>query len=582
MNPGSKSSFRSRLIDFNRNFLDPTTPLSCLGTGEIGGKAEGLVSIRDILNSGLPREKFTSIKIEIPSMVIVCTDVFDAFMEGNNLYDIASSGLSDARIAHAFQKADLPFEILGDLRSIVEDVRTPLAIRSSSMLEDTMKAPFAGIYATKMIPNNEYDPDARFRHLVEAIKFIYASTFTRSAKDYRTTIGHNDRDEKMAVVIQQLVGKRYHNRFYPELSGVARSYNYYPMKPAKPDDGVVSLALGLGKTVVEGGVCWQYSPAYPSHEPPFGSVENLLDGTQTEFWAVNMGEPLAYDPTSETEYLLQDDILAAENDGSLDYLVSTYNAISARLSIGMSFKGPRALTFAPLLALEKVPFNELIKALLSICEQTFHTPVELEFAMTFDPHHFGLVQVRGMAIPTDIVHVSEQELDGEMVFIASENVLGNGNLDQVSDVIYTRPQNFELKYSKSIVPELERMNSQLLSRGIPYLLIVFGRLGTTDPWLGIPVQWGQICGAKVIVETTRENVRVELSQGSHYFHNMINLGVKYFSVPFTSPRQIDWAWLEAQEVIEETNFVRHVRLPAPLEIRVDGRRGRGVINKTRR
>jgi hypothetical protein len=550
--------------------------------GEIGGKAEGLVSVRDILNTELPVDKFSSIKIDIPSMVIVCTDVFDAFMDGNNLYEIVSSDLSDAHIAHAFQKADLPFEILGDLRSIVEDVHTPLAIRSSSMLEDTMKAPFAGIYATKMIPNNEYDPDARFRHLVEAIKFIYASTFTRSAKDYRTAIGHNDRDEKMAVIIQQLVGKRYHTRFYPELSGVARSYNYYPMKPAKPEEGVVSLALGLGKTVVEGGVCWQYSPAYPSLEPPFGSVENLLDGTQTEFWAVNMGEPLAYDPTSETEYLLQADILAAENDGSLDYLVSTYNAISARLSIGMGFKGPRALTFAPILALEKAPFNQLIQSLLLTCEQSFNTPVELEFAMTFDPHRFGLVQVRGMATPTDIVHVSERELDGEDVFIASENVLGNGNLDQVSDIIYTRPENFELKYSKSIAPELERMNSQLLSKGIPYVLIVFGRLGTTDPWLGIPVQWGQICGAKVIVETTQENVRVELSQGSHYFHNMINLGVKYFSVPFTSPRQIDWTWLAAQEVIQETNFVRHVRLPAPLDIRVDGRRGRGVISKPRR
>ena len=575
----SKSSLRSRLIDFNRDFLDPSTPLSCLGTGEIGGKAEGLVSIRDALHAELPGEKFPSISVEIPPMVVICTDIFDAFMEGNGLYDIASSELGDARIARAFQKSDLPFEILGDLRSIVEDVHTPLAIRSSSMLEDTMKAPFAGIYATKMIPNNEYDPDVRFRHLVEAIKFIYASTFKRSAKDYRTTIGHNDRDEKMAVIIQQLVGKRYHTRFYPELSGVARSYNYYPMKPAKPEDGVVSLALGLGKTVVEGGVCWQYSPAYPSLEPPFGSVENLLDGTQTEFWAVNMGEPLAYDPTSETEYLLKDDILAAENDGSLDYLVSTYNAISSRLSIGMPFKGPRALTFAPLLALEKVPFNDLIKALLFTCEHTFHSPVELEFAMTFDPGQFGLVQVRGMAVPTDIVHVSEEELDGEAVLIASESVLGNGSLENVSDVIYTRPENFELKHSKSIVPELQRINSQLLSRGVPYVLIVFGRLGTTDPWLGIPVQWGQVCGAKVIVETTQENVRVELSQGSHYFHNMINLGVKYFSVPFTSSRQIDWAWLDAQEALEETDFVRHVRLPAPLDIRVDGRRGRGVIYK---
>jgi hypothetical protein len=578
----SKSSFRSRLIDFQRNFLDPDTPLSCLGGGEIGGKAEGLASISEALNAGFPWDKFPAIKIEIPSMVIVCTDVFDAFMEHNRLYEAACSDRSDARIAHAFQKAELPFEILGDLRSIVDQVHVPLAIRSSSMLEDTIQAPFAGIYATKMVPNNEYDPDARFRHLVEAVKFIYASTFTRSARDYRTAIGHNDRDEKMAIIIQELVGKRYRTRFYPELAGVARSYNYYPMKPAKPEDGVVSLALGLGKTVVEGGVCWQYSPAYPNLEPPFGSAENLLDGTQTEFWAVNMGEPLAYDPTSEIEFLVQDDILAAETDGSLEYLVSTYNAISSRLSIGMPFKGPRALTFAPLLALEKAPFNDLIKSMLSVCEQTFDTPVEIEFAMSFNPHRFGLVQVRGMALPADIVQVSEQELDGENVIIASDNVLGNGVLDGVRDIVFTRPDNFELKHSKAIVPELERLNSKLLSDGVPYVLIVFGRLGTTDPWLGIPVQWGQICGAHVIVETTQKNVRVELSQGSHYFHNMINLGVKYFSVPINSSRQIDWTWLEAQEVLEETSFVRHVRLATPLEIRVDGRRGRGVICKSQR
>ncbi|OGO33890.1 MAG: hypothetical protein A2W35_00870 [Chloroflexi bacterium RBG_16_57_11] len=567
-------------MDFNRNFLDPDTPLSCLGRGEIGGKAEGLAFVSDVLHSEFELAKFPGISIEIPSMAILCTDVFSAFLEQNHLSDLPLSDMPDERIGHEFQRAELPFEVLGDLRSIVEQVHTPLAVRSSSLLEDTMNAPFAGIYRTKMIPNDEYDPDIRFRQLSEAVKYIYASTFFRGAKDYRKALGYQDSDEKMAVIIQELVGKRYRNRFYPELAGVARSYNYYPFKPAKPQDGVVNLALGLGKTVVDGGISWGFSPAFPQAEPPFGSVENLLNGTQNEFWVVNMGEPADYDPISEVEYLRHENIVAAEEDGSLQYLASTYNAMTGRLSIGTGFKGPRALTFAPLLILKQVPFNDLIKSLLSICEQKFGAPVEIEFAMTFTPHRFGFVQVRAMAVPMDVVEVSERELTDENVLVSSKNVLGNGAVDSLHDVVYVKPGSFDLKHTKAIVPELEQHNSRLLATNTPYMLIVFGRLGTADPWLGIPVQWGQVCGAKVIVEATQENVRVELSQGSHYFHNMINLGVKYFSMPFGQKFTIDWTWLEKQEVVDETRFVRHVRLSAPLRIRVDGRRSRGVIYKS--
>jgi hypothetical protein len=575
----SKSSFRSRLINFNRNFLDPYTPLSCISGGEVGGKAEGLASISDVLHNALQEETFPGISVEIPPMTVLCTDAFDAFMEQNRLYEVAYADLTDDRIANAFQKAQLPFEVLGDLHSIVEQVHSPLAIRSSSLLEDTRLQPFAGIYHTKMIPNSEFDPDVRFRQLIEAIKFVYASTYFKGAKSYRKTIGLKDEDEKMAVIIQKLVGKRYRNRFYPEVAGVARSYNYYPMKPARPEDGVVNLALGLGKTVVDGSISWAYSPAYPKAEPPFGSIENMLKGTQTEFWVVNMGEPPAYDPISEGEYIQRENILSAEEDGSLQYVASTYNAMSGRLSIGTGFKGPRVLTFAPLLTLNQIPFNPLIKYLLAISEKTLGAPVEIEFAMTFNPHRFGFVQVRAMVVPGDEVQVRDEELEGENILLSSDSVLGNGVVENIRDIVYIRPENFELKYSRLIVPELDQINSNLLEAGIPYLLIVFGRLGTTDPWLGIPVQWGQICGAKVIVEATLENIRVELSQGSHYFHNMINLGIKYFSLPFNRQNKVDWQWLNQQKVITETAFIRHVRLEMPLKIRVDGKRSRGVILK---
>jgi hypothetical protein len=581
MNELEKHSLRSKTIDFRRNFLDPATPISCLGTGEMGGKAEGLVFIRDIIHSKLNHGKYKDIRIEIPSMAILCTDVFDTFMKQNRLYELAYSDLPDDRIAHAFQKAELPFEILGDIRSIVEKVRTPLAIRSSSMLEDTKNEPFAGIYHTKMIPNNEYDPDIRFRQLIEAIKFVYASTYFRAAKAYRKTIGHNDSDEKMAVIIQEIIGKRYRNRFYPELAGVARSYNYYPMKPAKPDEGVVNLALGLGKTIVDGGISWAYSPAFPKAEPPFMSTPDMLVATQTNFWLVNMGEPPKYDPINEGEYIVQENIVAAEEDSSLKYIASTYNALSGRLSIGTGFKGPRVLTFAPLLILNQVPFNDFMKSLLAVCEETLETPVEIEFAMTFDPHRFGFLQVRAMAIPTDIIHVSEDEMQGENVLLASNGVLGNGIVENIKDIVYVKPESFELRNTKLMVPELELFNNQLLKDNLPYLLIVFGRLGTADPWLGIPVQWGQVCGAKVIVEATLANVRVELSQGAHYFHNIINLGIKYFSLPFKEQCMVDWKWFASQEIINETQFLRHVRLKKPLKILVDGRRSRGVIYKPR-
>jgi hypothetical protein len=581
MNKMEKHSLRSKTIDFRRKFLDPATPISCLGTGEMGGKAEGLVFIRDIIHSKLNHGKYKDISIEIPSMAILCTDVFDAFMEQNRLYELANSDLPDNRMAHAFQKGELPFEILGDIRSIVEKVRTPLAIRSSSMLEDTKNEPFAGIYHTKMIPNNEYDPDIRFRQLIEAIKFVYASTYFRAAKSYRKTIGHNDSDEKMAVIIQEIIGKRYRNRFYPELAGVARSYNYYPMKPAKPEEGVVNLALGLGKTIVDGGISWAYSPAFPKAEPPFMSTPDMLVATQTNFWVVNMGEPPKYDPINEGEYIIQENIVTAEEDSSLKYIASTYNALSGRLSIGTGFKGPRVLTFAPLLILNQVPFNDFMKSLLAVCEETLETPVEIEFAMTFDPHRFGFLQVRAMAIPTDIIHVSEDEMQGENVLLASNGVLGNGIVENIKDIVYVKPESFELRNTKLMVPELELFNNQLLKDNLPYLLIVFGRLGTADPWLGIPVQWGQVCGAKVIVEATLANVRVELSQGAHYFHNIINLGIKYFSLPFKEQCMVDWKWFASQEIINETQFLRHVRLKKPLKILVDGRRSRGVIYKPR-
>jgi hypothetical protein len=571
--------FRSPVSNFNRDFLISDTPISRIGQGELGGKAQGLVFIRDVLNTEFNASDFPEINIGIPSLLVICTGAFDVFMERNNLYEPALTNIPDGRIAHAFQSADLPFEVLGDLRALIDQVHTPLAIRSSSLLEDARHEPFAGIYATKMIPNNQYDADTRFQKLVQAIKFVYASTFFKAAKNYRRATGHRDEDEKMAVIVQEVVGKRYSYLFYPELSGVARSYNYYPVKPARPENGVVNLALGLGKIIVDSGISWPYSPAYPKVEPPFGSVENLLENTQNEFWAVNMGEPSEYDPTKETEYLLLENFMAAEKDNALRYLASTYDLQSGRLFIGTPFKGPRALTFAPILILQEIPLNDLMISLLAICQEALGQPVEIEFAMTFNPHRFGFLQVRTMVAPEEHVQISDAEFSREDVLVACESVLGNGVVDTIRDIVYIKPERFSLRDTREIVPELAEYNQKLLESQRTYLLVALGRLGTTDPWLGVPIDWSNVSGAKVILEVSQQNVKVELSQGTHYFHNLINLGVKYFSLPFSSQYTVDWNWLSEQSVVEESQFIRHVRLPQPLRVKVDGRSSRGVILK---
>jgi hypothetical protein len=580
MDDQGRDDFQLQVGSFNRKFMDPTIPVSRIGRGSLGGKAQGLLLLREALRSRLNPIDFPGVTIDIPVMTVLCTEVFSAFLQLNHLDVDTLSSLPDERIAQAFQKADLPFEILGDLRALIDQVHFPLAVRSSSLLEDSVKQPFAGIYATKMIPNSQYDPDVRFRQLLQAVKLVYASTFFKFARDYRKSIGISQPNEKMGIIIQEMVGKRFSDSFYPELSGVARSYNYYPMPPAKAEDGVVNLALGLGKIIVDGGISWTYSPAFPNVDPPFGSVKNLLKGTQTKFWVVNMGLPSEYDPTRETEYMRLEGLAAAEKDGSLGYLASTFDAQSDRLSIGTGYKGPRALTFAPLLVLKELPFNDLVLAALSIGEKVLDAPVEIEFAMTFNPNRFALLQVRKTAVLTAEVTIPEAELNNANLLAASQNVLGNGAIDTIRDVVYTKPEAFDLKYTQDIVPELKRLNDKLLSAGLPYLLIALGRLGTSDPWLGIPIQWGQVCGAKAIIEAAQENVRVELSQGSHYFHNIINLGVKYFLLPYKSQYKIDWDWLSQQETVEETRFIRHVRLVEPLVIKVDGRKSIGVIYKS--
>jgi hypothetical protein len=576
-------SLAPELPVFDRNFWDGTFRCTQIGTGSLGGKASGLVFIKDLLNEHIHAGLFPGVEISVPTMAVVATDCFDQFMAQNRLAALRFAEMQDARISHAFQEADLPMELLGDLRALSLQVRTPLAVRSSSLLEDALGRPFAGVYATKMIPNNQPDADSRFRRLAEAIKFVYASTYFREARDYRAS-GAVTGDEKMAVIIQEVVGRQRGERFYPDVAGVARSYNYYALEPARPEDGVISLALGLGKTIVDGGLAWTFSPAFPQKPPPFGSVDQMLEQTQTEFWAVNMGKPPAYDPVSETEYLVRVGLVEADRDGALELLASTYDPGRDRLVPGTGSAGPRVLNFAPMLVQQQFPLSDLIRALLAAAESATHAKVEIEFALTLQANQaepqrarLGFLQVRSIFVSDDTVEVTRRDLSDPRAIVASDMVMGNGLEPDIQDIVFVRPETFSPLLTPAIAQELGLINRQLQQEHRSFLLIGFGRWGSSHPSLGIPVDWSQISGARAIVEATLPDMDVEMSQGSHFFQNLSSFRTSYFMVRYGAPFGIDWDWLNRQAVVHETKFIRHVRTTTNLIVRVDGRTRRGVI-----
>lgn len=567
---------------FNRDVFDAGQQISRIGQGHLGGKGNGLAFIQQTIDQASALRSYRGFEVSIPRTVVITTDVFDRFMQLNDLYDIALSGARDQEIALSFQEADLPPETVGDIRALSNAAKQPLAVRSSSLLEDAIYEPFAGVYATKMIPNNQPEPDQRFRRLVEAIKFVYASTYFSEARDYLRRTGRADRDEKMALVVQEVVGHRFQDRFYPHISGVARSYNFYPTGSATPEQGVITLALGLGKTIVDGGVVWSYSPALPLANPPVSSARDLLKLTQTTFWSVGMGKPPAHDPTRETEYLVQGDLSAAEFDGSLKFIASTYRAADDRIVTGTGSDGPRVINFAPILRLDEIPLNKLIVDITRICEESLGSDVEIEFAVVLDskqglPARLGFLQVRPMVVTDASVEVSDEDFENDDLMIASRRAIGNGLAEDIEDIVYVVPEAFDPSHSREIAAELADLNRELLEQNRPYILIGFGRWGSSDPWLGIPVNWSQISGAKVIVEATLEKMDVELSQGSHFFHNITSFQLFYLSVHHSARPGIDWSWLAGQAAEKETRHLRHIHLDGPVTVKVDGRGSRGVV-----
>jgi hypothetical protein len=537
-----------------------------------------------VLHEKLEPIRFPRVEISIPKTVVLGTEVFDEFIRENRLLDFALEETSDIRLINRFLHADLSARVVGDLRDLMAEVRSPLAIRSSSLLEDALYQPFAGIYATKMIPNNQADTDSRFLSLVNAVKFVYASTYFQRAKAYIRATGHRPEEERMAVIIQEVVGRRHGERFYPDFSGVGRSFNYYPSGHARPQDGVANLALGLGKTIVDGGISLIFTPAYPGVLPQFYSRQSILENSQRHFYAIDMSQSSPTSFTEEDQYLRQYDLKAAEDDGVLNFIASTYDLENDCLRDGLSSPGPRVISFAHILKNEVMPLARILEFLLQISAEAMGCPVEMEFAVTLDPENalpakFGFLQVRPMVSPDSLVRVDLTEYQPSQAVVRSLKVLGNG-VKQVSHVLYVRPEAFDPSRTREIASEVAQANRMMEGLGGRYLLIGPGRWGSSDPWLGVPVDWSQITRVTAIVEVALPNMNVDPSQGSHFFQNMTSLGIGYFTIPLDPDvGTVDWNWLNSQPSAWESPHLRLLSLSQPLEIRIDGRTGQGIILK---
>ena len=568
----------SVVADFDRTTFEGSGGFHRLGGGSLGGKARGLAFLRRLLAEGGAGRGLRDVRVSVPAAVVIATDVFDRFLDNNHLRDFAIRATDDA-LRRRFEAAPFPADIRRDLRAFVEKVRYPLAVRSSSLLEDSPYQPFTGVYETLMLANDEASVDARLERLVRAIKRVYASTFMRQAKDYIRATPYRLEEEKMAVILQQVVGVAHGARFYPDLSGVARSHNFYPSPPLTARDGIAAVALGLGRTVVDGGACLRFSPRHPQSLVQFSSVADALENSQRAFWALELG---AGGDAGVEERLF--DLDAAEADGTLAGLASTWSSENDAVYDGTSRLGVRLVTLAPVLKHHTFPLAEVLDRVLDLGAWGMGAPVEIEFAATLSgpagaPREFGLLQLRPLALSREREELEIGEVAPEALICRSANVLGNGRRE-LRDVVAVDGLRFDRAHSRETASQLAQFNAALAAEGRPYLLLGVGRWGSRDPWLGIPVAWDQISGARVIVEAGFRDFRVTPSQGTHFFQNLTSFDVGYFTVnPDVGEGFVDWQWLAAQPALREAGCVRHLRFDRPVVVTMDGQRGEGVILK---
>jgi CheY-like chemotaxis protein len=573
---------RMIIADFDHRSFDTTSSFSRIGGGSLGGKARALAFVRHLLSAFDMFARFPGVQISVPPSVVLSTDVFDQFLDRNDLRDFAIHSDDDDEIRRRFLAAPLPHEVTRDLASFLELIRYPLAIRSSSLLEDSQYQPLAGVYETYMLPNNHPDAGVRLRQLEATVKRVYASTFSSHAKSYLEATLYRLEEEKMAVIIQKVVGATHEERFYPEISGVARSYNFYPTEPMTAEDGIAVVALGLGRTVVQGERAHSFCPKYPRHQLMAGSLDDTLRNSQRDFWAVELG-PAADDSPDVWERRFALDV--AEGDGTLDLLGSTYSPENDALYDGISRPGVRLVSFAPLLKFDLFPLAEIVELLLEIGEQGMGTPVEIEFAANLStppgtPKEFAFLQMRPMGLSKELDELAIDDVESDRILCHSSSTLGNGRLDDIRDIVVVDIDRFDRARSADVAREVAHINGRLTREGARYILVGVGRWGSADPWLGIPVTWDEIAGARVIVESELKDISVAPSQGSHIFQNLTSFREGYFTVNTDAgDGRVDWEWLSKQPAVSEGAFVRHLRFQQPLVVKMNGTRRQGVILK---
>lgn len=578
---------RGIIAQFNAGEFDFDSVFSKMGEGSLGGKARGLAFMSRYLQDNREAfEGFSDVHVGLPKTTVIGTDYFDEFIEENDFYDLAEHRFSNEDISIKFGQGQLPESLANDLRELLEVADYPLAVRSSSLLEDSQEQPFAGLYATYMLPNNDLDFEERFRQLSMAVKMVYASTFFEAPKAFSRSTSHRTEEEKMAVVIQQVVGDVYGNYFYPIISGTAQSHNFYPLSFMDAKDGVVQMALGMGKIVVEGGETIRFSPRYPKKIVQFASALSTAQYAQKNFYALKMDENCFTSSwVQEDDTLEKRKVIDAVKDAPFHYIASTYEPNDARIRDSFDGKGIPVLTFANILKFGEFPLPEVIQRMLEIGKRGFGCDIEIEFAVNLNKDYannggkkweFILLQARPMITADDGLDITISESEKERAICYSTNALGRGIAKNIRDIIFVDPQNFSSVTSMQIVPEISKLNHLLEKEGRRYLLVGAGRWGSSDHCLGVPVQWNDISAVAGIIEGSTPEFCPDPSQGTHFFQNITSLGIAYFTVHDSQDR-LQWDWFKNVPSVSPYKYIKHIRLDRPLSIKVEGRKNAGVI-----
>jgi hypothetical protein len=571
------------VVNFEAAEFDLDTEFFKIGTGSLGGKARGLAFVSNLLKR-LPaiHQKFENINIFVPQAMVITTEGFEAFVEENNLKGLSKSDAPDEEIADTFCKAAFPQWITDDLRAYLARITYPLAVRSSSLLEDAQFRAYAGLYRTYMVPNDHPDLDLRLSQLINAIKLVYASTYFQNPKAFSRRVGQRTEEEKMAVIIQRLVGERYGDYFYPAISGVAQSHNYYPFSKMQPEEGIATIAMGLGKTVMEGEKALRFSPKYPQILPQRTTVDDILENSQRFFFSLKMGGPYPELGINEDANLAKREVDDVTEDPPMKLLASTYIPQEHRMRDTTHIPGHRVLTFSQVLKYDLLPLAGLLSDVLQVGQEGMGCPVELEFSVNWPQDQnrkpeFALLQLRPMTARAELGQVEISQADVARAFCHSFHALGNAEKTDIADILYVKPDTFDAGRTPDIAQEIGELNDSLLRQRKKYILIGPGRWGSADRWLGIPVSWAQIAGVGAMIETSSPDLKAEPSQGSHFFHNISTLGINYVMVSDNKEDFLDWSWLTSLPVVKESNYVAHVEFSRPLVLKVDGRNSRCVM-----